>query len=705
MDKDLLKKKERLIDDAIVTLKKEFVGIDEQIDGIMDNLRTWFLFPELQDRPLVISVWGLTGTGKTSLIKRIAQLLDIERDLVYFNFAEIGECSSWEIESRIEEELSNERSNRFFVYDEFQYANTLDKHGEEKDKRSGLKPFWELMDTGKIHKRDSFYQIRLLYTMALYLTKINDIYPMKIENGKWVNADECLEPFSSYEIMKFGQYFNFNLEGKNQPNSDDDDDDEDERDVRDLDAGIPKMGSKVGYDFFIKESYAEKLIDIQEKSGDGIRDRLSAFNELRKMSCDDIIELIGTVYENASKGYDLNFSDSVIFVVGNLDEAYEMALNVDPDMSPDQFHKLTKKITVVDVKKALQERFRNEQIARLGNIHLIYPSFSSESFRKLIDMCLDKYARDVHEMTGYVCRFSQSVKNIIYKESVFPTHGTRPIFSTVHEIVKTKLPFIVRCIYEGKYDAKYIDFKYSNKNTVVSVYDNDNNLLFVRKYKEKLRLEKLRDNTKDEEQALVAVHESGHFVMYAKLYGEMPEKLCSKTASSDSGGFMLKDSNQVDKIHSYNDLLNAIKISLGGYVAEQLVFGDEKKTSGASEDLRNATLIASRMVRSYGMGVNVIASTYYTDPDVCLCGNIIKEDDQKYINDNIKEIFNMCLKEVVDTLSDTEWRKMLKESAKYLSTHSAMPKKKMEECYALVSDSVKKSDKDDSYYRGKIEEI
>lgn len=705
MDKDLLKKKERLIDDAIVTLKKEFVGIDEQIDGIMDNLRTWFLFPELQDRPLVISVWGLTGTGKTSLIKRIAQLLDIERDLVYFNFAEIGECSSWEIETRIEEELSNERSNRFFVYDEFQYANTLDKHGEEKDKRSGLKPFWELMDTGKIHKRDSFYQIRLLYTMALYLTKINDIYPMKIENGKWVNADECLEPFSSYEIMKFGQYFNFNLEGKNQPNSDDDDDDEDERDVRDLDAGIPKMGSKVGYDFFIKESYAEKLIDIQEKSGDGIRDRLSAFNELRKMSCDDIIELIGTVYENASKGYDLNFSDSVIFVVGNLDEAYEMALNVDPDMSPDQFHKLTKKITVVDVKKALQERFRNEQIARLGNIHLIYPSFSSESFRKLIDMCLDKYAGDVYEMTGYVCRFSQSVKNIIYKESVFPTHGTRPIFSTVHEIVKTKLPFIVRCIYEGKYDAKYIDFKYTNKNTVVSVYDNDNNLLFVRKYKEKLRLEKLRDNTKDEEQALVAVHESGHFVMYAKLYGEMPEKLCSKTASSDNGGFMLKDSNQVDKIHSYNDLLNAIKIALGGYVAEQLVFGDEKKTSGASEDLRNATLIASRMVRSYGMGVNVIASTYYTDPDVCLCGNIIKEDDQKYINDNIKEIFNMCLKEVVDTLSDTEWRKMLKESAKYLSTHSAMPKKKMEECYALVSDSVKKTDKDDSYYRSKIEEI
>ena len=160
MDNILLQKKEKLINDAITTLKQEFVGIDEQIDAIMDNLRTWFLFPELQSRPLVISIWGLTGTGKTSLVNRIAELLDIERDKVYFNFAKISESSAWEIEQEIEDELSNERSNRLFVYDEFQYANTLDAQGEEKDKRSGLKPFWELLDTGIIHKRYNFYGIR-----------------------------------------------------------------------------------------------------------------------------------------------------------------------------------------------------------------------------------------------------------------------------------------------------------------------------------------------------------------------------------------------------------------------------------------------------------------------------------------------------------------------------------------------------------------
>jgi cell division protease FtsH len=84
-----------------------------------------------------------------------------------------------------------------------------------------------------------------------------------------------------------------------------------------------------------------------------------------------------------SKGYDLKFNDSIIFVLMNLDEAYNMSFDVDPDMLPDQFHKMTKKLTIVDMKEALKRRFRNEQIARFGNLFMIYPSFSSDSFKKL----------------------------------------------------------------------------------------------------------------------------------------------------------------------------------------------------------------------------------------------------------------------------------------------------------------------------------
>ena len=697
MDNIILQKKEKLIDNAIATLKREFVGIDDEIDAVMDNLRTWFLFPELQSRPLVISIWGLTGTGKTSLCNRIAELLDIERDKVYFNFAKISESSSWEIEEAIEDELSNERSNRMFIYDEFQYANTLDETGAEKDKRSGLKPFWELLDTGIIHKRYNFYGIRGLYNIGFYLTKINERCPIEIVNGQWVNAAQCLEGFSTYEIMKFKELLNFDLDVKKNKRKV-------EADEIGIDASKPYEPGGECPSFFIKERYLDLMLDMQEKAKVGMVDRHEEYLKLCTLPLNDIIDLIADVYNNASKGYDLVFNDSVIFVLGNLDEAYTVAFDVDPDMSPDQFHKITKKINIVDIKKALQKRFRNEQIARLGNIHIIYPSFSSDTFKKIIDLSLNEYSENVMRMAGYKLVFEQSVKDIIYKESVFPTHGTRPVFSTVHEIIKTKLPTVVRRIYEENVAVDKIVYEYKRGKTVVSVIDKDGNAPVVCSFKEKLRLEKLRDNTKDEDQALVAVHESGHFVMYAKLFGEMPEKVCSKTASSDNGGFMLK-SEEKSEIHSYEWLINTIKVSLGGYVAEKMVFGDERRTTGASEDLRVATKWASRIVRDYGMGGHAFCTTYYTDATTCLSGDIIKEEDQSYINEEIKRVFNTCLKDVEETLNMTEWRKMLKASAQYLSTHTQMPKRKMLECYHLVSEDLRKTDDNDRYYRDKINNI
>ena len=152
INKEEIREKNKLIDAAIVQLKKEFVGIDEQIDSIMNNVRVWFLYPQLQNSPCVVNIFGMTGCGKSSLVKRIAQLLNIEKNLVYFNFCSINEQSSWEIEEDIERQLDYECSNRMFVYDEFQYAATIDEQGAEKDNKNALKPFWELLDTGLIHK-------------------------------------------------------------------------------------------------------------------------------------------------------------------------------------------------------------------------------------------------------------------------------------------------------------------------------------------------------------------------------------------------------------------------------------------------------------------------------------------------------------------------------------------------------------------------
>lgn len=62
-------------------LKKEFIGIDEVIDKVIESITSWYLIPEMNDRPVIVNLWGLTGTGKTSLVNRLIELLEINKYL------------------------------------------------------------------------------------------------------------------------------------------------------------------------------------------------------------------------------------------------------------------------------------------------------------------------------------------------------------------------------------------------------------------------------------------------------------------------------------------------------------------------------------------------------------------------------------------------------------------------------------------------
>lgn len=713
-----IRKKNEIVDNAIKVLKEEFVGIDKQIDEIMDNVRTWYLYPKLQTRPLVVSIWGLSGTGKTCVVKRISELLGIEKDYVYWNFASINESSSWEIENQIEEELSNEASNRMFVYDEFQYAATIDPNtGQERDNKSGLKPFWELLDSGLIHKRSDFWSVRTPFKILDYMLKINTKCRMEIKNGVWVNAQECLEEFRPYDIQKFCEVFVFDVD-RNKV--------KDEKTVKNLipqekiiayngykteeDKSIVKKQDENLLPFFIRETYLDKIISLHDTVYGHISDKIETYHKLEGMNCDEIIEFIAEVYENARKGYDLKFNDSIIFVIGNLDEAYQISFDVNPDMSPDQFRKITEKISVVDIKDALKKRFRNEQIARLGNIHVIYPSFSKKNFEDIIQLSLNSYEKEVYNLTGYHLKFEDSIKKIIYNEGVYPTHGTRPIFSTVYEIVKSRLPEIIRQICEKnvKDDVSYITYSFDENNDIIfgKCYDESDNEICVVDFKNvKLRLKKLRDSDEnDDQQALCALHESGHFVMYAKLFGKLPEKLVSRTAETDTGGFLMEDVDDSKKRISKKDMFKRIQVLLGGYVAEKIYFREEM-TIGAQNDLKEATRIASKMIRKYGMGTSPFVSTYVKGGVEDPSGYFVNEDNQHYINENIKSIISQAEEEVRKTLIIDEWKKMLKESALYLCENSAMSQTKMAEIYDKVADSVKLPVRSETYYRNIIENI
>ena len=287
----------------------------------------------------------------------------------------------------------------------------------------------------------------------------------------------------------------------------------------------------------------------------------------------------------------------------------------------------------------------------------------------------------------------------MYKEGVFPTHGTRPVFSTVQEIVRSKLPFVIEKAYKEGQTIDTIKYSHSRGYTYAEVYKDDTKVGRY-KFKEKLRVENLRESKKDDTQALVAVHESGHFVMYAKLFHKMPKSVRSVTTDVNSGGFMMPEIKPNDRPQSAKEILDMIKVSLGGYVAEEVIFGREHLTTGASSDLRKATTLASRYVRDYLLGNGSLVTTYLNDVKSTDCGSIFKPTNQDDIDKEIKQTIDKCWNEVRSTFKSYEWLKMLKASAKYLSENSVLPKTKMEEFYNLVSEKTRGNiDNEESYYK------
>jgi cell division protease FtsH len=113
-------------------------------------------------------------------------------------------------------------------------------------------------------------------------------------------------------------------------------------------------------------------------------------------------------------------------------------------------------------------------------------------------------------------------------------------------------------------------------------------------------LEDVRCNRKDDVQAIIAVHESGHAVLSVTLLSTIPNVVYSVSTDTDSQGFVY--SRFAWKYISRKELIPRVAMMLGGYVAEELIFGKEHLTSGAASDIKKATEFLSNMYKSNGMG-------------------------------------------------------------------------------------------------------
>lgn len=514
-------------------LKQELLGIDDVIDRVIDTLRAWYVMPQLIERPVIICLWGLTGTGKTQLVRSLTRKLGF-----YDRFVEVqmdgfsNGMNSWEgasISSILEDSCILENTPGILLLDEFQRFRTLDEDGKEVAVKR-YQDVWTLLSDGRLSPSASF-----LMNLEVALADAHYEDERRTSSERKSDAKRKLR-IDSYDARRLKRLLKL------------------KESLLDIMAWPP-------------ERIQAEMLRLQDSSGQ----------------------------------WDTDYSKLLIFVCGNLDEMYEsLATRVqDCDTDADIFYHHTRRLSLIDVKSALAKRFKPEQVARLGNQHVIYPSLTRHAYAALIDRTCAQYIQQMHSNTGLEFDIGQDVRDEIYANGVFPAQGTRPLFSTLHAVLGT--PLVNAAVWALSLEPSTRDQKstpvkasqvhvrmHSDGRQLRLIADNQEMLCPVA-----LDVRNLRQRNHADFRALLAVHEAGHGLVHALLFHHTPQELRINVASFEGGYALLGEL----KSWSRRNWEDRIAVCLAGRAAETLVFGAHACSSGAAQDLALATEYASRYVR------------------------------------------------------------------------------------------------------------
>jgi hypothetical protein len=544
-------KKQRL-ENVKIELKREFIGIDYIIDALVDYIQIWYLMPEILTRPIIVNLWGMTGVGKTDLIRKLVSKLEYQDRFVEVELSN-GE-STWNssVSSILETNGINNAKPAIVLFDEIQRFYTIDSEGKPL-LNTRFQDFWELLSDGKLAKRDAKESIDDYLQRYLYAAMQRQKRKQKLKDAPPMPPDPT-NPMGG----------NFS---------------EDEEAT----VGVWEAQS------------LKKIFDLKE-----------SVNEIAEMREEDVLLMMQQTRERKKVYEPINHSKTLIIISGNLDEAYSMANETgETDIEADIFRAYTEKITIVDIKNALSRKFKPEQVARFGTIHLIYKSLRKVDFEALISEELVKIVKKNKEHFGVDIEITKNLNQLIYQNGVFPVQGVRPVFSSITDIIEANLSKLLFEAFMGNLMHIAMDYDFDKKKILAQLAGKRTiELDYVGK------IDQIRQDNSPDMVANIAVHESGHAIVYGILLGLAPLQLKSRVASRYAQGFSFPHLIHLSK----ENIINKIKIFLAGGIAEEIVFGEEKATISRSFDREEATSMIMEYIRKYGFDKNFQAYYAHSGP-------------------------------------------------------------------------------------------
>lgn len=173
----------------------------------------------------------------------------------------------------------------------------------------------------------------------------------------------------------------------------------------------------------------------------------------------------------------------------------------------------------------------------------------------------------------------------------------------------------------------------------------------------------------EKEKKITAFHESGHAILFHVLPDVGPVHSVSIIPTGmGAAGYTMPLPEKDEMFNTRGKMLQDIVVSLGGRVAEELVFDDI--TTGASQDIKQATATARAMVTKYGFSAKLGLINYDNDSDEVFIGRDFGhtrsygENIASEIDNEVREIINECYRKAKQIISD--YRDVLDRSAELL---------------------------------------
>ncbi|MCD8119282.1 MAG: AAA family ATPase, partial [Lachnospiraceae bacterium] len=192
----------------------------------------------------------------------------------------------------------------------------------------------------------------------------------------------------------------------------------------------------------------------------------------------------------------------------------------------------------------------------------------------------------------------------------------------------------------------------------------------------------------DKEKRITAYHESGHAILFHVLPDVGPVHTISIIPTGmGAAGYTMPLPEQDEMFYTKGKILQEIMVALGGRIAEELIFGDI--TTGASQDIKQATAQAKAMVTKYGMSDAVGLINYDDDSDEVFIGRDLAhargygEHTASLIDSEVKRIVDDCYGKAKEII--VKYRAVLDASAALLIEREKVTQEEFEALFNEVS--------------------